>query len=161
MFETDIIGIRFEFSRKYLDHLARLFENISVEKYTWYVSCSENFLSCDDGKIQQFLPNGVYSGAEFNSIIHSTSNYYIHLIYILAVPIGSEIDTCSINSYEDYVNSPVEIALLSADSYVDLYAKDLGTLKSIFSSCQKYYALGTITPQYITPQNDDRETFFV
>lgn len=160
MFETEIIGIKFEFSREYLNHFARLFENFSVEKYTWYVSCSENYLSCD-GKIYNFLPNGIYTGNEFASIIQSLSEYYIHLICIFAVPIGNEFDSSVIASYKDYINSSAEIALLSADSYVDLYVKDLSALKKIFSSCKTYYSNGTISPQYITRENDDREKFEV
>ena len=160
MIETEIIGMRFEFSREYLNHFAQLFENFTVEKYTWYVSCSENYLSCN-GKIQQFLPNGIYSGDEFASIIRSLSNYYIHLVCVFAVPIGKSFDPDAIKYYEDYIKSTAEIALLSADSYADLYVKDLNVLKKIVSSCKKYYSNGTISPQYITSQNDGRERFEV
>jgi len=160
MLETEIIGIKFEFSREYLNHFAQLFENVSVEKYTWHVSCSENYLSCD-GKIYQFLPDGIYSGKEFASMIQSLSEYYIHLICIYAVPIGKEFDSSAISTYQDYANSHAEIALLSADSFADLYVKDLNSLKEIFSSCEKYYGNGTISPQFITKENDEREKFEV
>lgn len=160
MLETETIGIRFEISREYLNHFAQLFENFPVEKYTWYVSCSENY-SSSNGKIHRFLPNGIYSGDEFSTIIHSELKYYIHLIVLFAVPTGDAFDTNIIDSYADYIKSNAEIALLSADSFVDLYIKDHNALKNIFTSCNKYYSNGAIPLEWSTSKNDGREKFKV
>lgn len=154
------IGINFEFSREYVNHFAQLFENISVERYTWYVSCSENFCS-NNGKWDSFLPNGIYSGNEFFSIISSISEYYIHLICLFAVPRGKIFDLDKINDYEDYVKSNAEIALLSADSIVDLYVKDENVLNTIINSCIYYYSSNTKIPKIITHENNVRNKFWV
>lgn len=159
---TDIqnIGIQFEFSRRYINHFAQLFENISIDSYTWYVSCSENYSSCN-GNVDFFLPDGVYSGYEFAQIIRSMSEYYVHLIRLFTVPNGNKFDPNKINNYEDYIKSAAEFALLSADSYVSFYAKNKNLLQTIFESCKRYYNNSTMVPKYITRQNDGRVSFWV
>ena len=79
----------------------------------------------------------------------------------MAVPIDVKFNPHGINSYKDYLNSPVEVALLSADSYVDLYVKDHIALKQILASCNKHYRNGTPPPQCITLDNNRRVKFEV
>ena len=155
-----IIGIEFQFSRDYANHFARLFESVPVEAYTWYVSCSENYSSCN-GKVGQFLPDGVYSGDKFASIIRSIPKYYIRLIRLFAVPIGKKFDSSKINYYGDYLKSNAEIALLSADSFVDFYAKQQNVLRTVADSCERYYAIDDSIPHFITLQNDTRTGFWI
>lgn len=158
---TDIIGIEFEFTRSYENHLVRLFKDINVEEYTWYVSCSENYGSKNNEKAEQFLPDGVYSGTEFSFIINSVSHHYIHLIRLFAVPNNKNFDPDKINVYEDFKESDAEIALLSADSIVSLYIKNSNILNTTFESCKFYYGNNSVPPCLITPQNDDRTAFWV
>ncbi len=160
MINTDAIGIHFEFSKNYVDHFARLLKNISIEKYNWYVSCSENYRS-HMGNIDPFLPNGIYSGREFASIIDSAKESYIHLICLYAVPEEDEFDPGKVRNYEDYVKSSAVIALLSADSSVDFYTKDYDILKTVFESCERYYNNDNSPLYIITPQNDGRTGFWV
>ena len=161
MTDTDVIGIEFEFTRSYEDHLVRLFKGVPIEKYTWYVSCSENYGSKSNEKAAPFLPDGIYSGAEFSSIIHSIPYHYINLIRLLAIPSGKDFDPDKINVYEDFQESATEIALLSADSIVSLYIKDRNILDTVFESCKLYYDNSAIVPTLITPQNDGRTRFWV
>ena len=153
------IGICFEFSKEYVDHLGRLFRELPVSTYTWYVACSENYYSLN-GTVDLFLPDGVYSWDEFLSVLRATPEYYIRLLRLLAVPADKSLDQSTIHSYADYVQSNAEIALLSADSYVDFYAKDTNVLDAVMKSCRQYYSSGEL-PCYITPENDERTGFWV
>ncbi len=152
---SDIIGLDFKI-RGYANHFAELFESLPIEEYTWHVDCSENFYShC--GKVDLFLPNGVYSGSEFKQALFETPSYYIHLIRLLAVPNGIDFNVNQINTYDDYVNSPVEIAFLSGDSIVDLYIKSASHLNRVYELCKKRYASISL----LTEANDTRTEFWV
>ena len=161
MVYDDSIGIEFEFTHDYVNHITRIFQNITVEKFTWYVYWSENYMPDGNGKIEQFLPNGVYSGQEFSLIINSSQEYYIHCIHLYAVPNGLDFDHASIKNYNDYKRSNAVIALLSEDSLVDFYTKDNNILKSVYEVCIKYYKYNSeIKPLKIkTIQNNSRDKF--
>ncbi len=125
------IGIEFGIT-PYVNSLARLFESVDVEKYTWYASCSENFLPGRNGG--NFLEDGIYSGVQFKREIER-DEYYIHLLCLYAVPSGKEFDTEAMKVYDDFLSSNAEIGFFSADSMVDLYVKDGDVLKSVYGSC--------------------------
>ena len=161
MIRQEVIGIHYK-SNKYMNHLGCLFESINFNNYMWHVSCSENFTSGEySGKVELFLPNGIYSGKQLLSIIEQTPRYYIHLLRLLIVPVGKSIDTHTINNYNDFLKNDVEVVLLSADSDVDLYVKNPKILKNIMQSCIKYYSTETEDPYFLTLQNDDRSSFWV
>lgn len=160
MENIEAIGIHFDFPRGYDRHLAQLFEYIVIDKYTWYVTCSDNYYLCN-GRIEQFLPDGVYSGRDFCRQIHSCQEYYIHLVRLLAVREGKLLEQDSIHTYRDYMNSNAEIALLCADSMVDFYAKNPYVLKAVMESCERYFSTTAESPYFITLKNETRTGFVV
>ena len=160
MIDESAIGIHFDFPREYDWHLVPLFEHVQIERYTWYVACSENYCSCN-GHIKQFLPDGVYSGKAFKRLIYSTGEYYIHLIRLIAVPAGMPFEQERIHTYEDYVNSNAQIVLLSADSIVDFYAKELNVLKPVMEFCEQNYSVSGKQPYFLTIANDTRTGFWI
>ena len=116
------IGIEFEFAHKYKKSLGRIFKNINVRKYTWHTACSESYQEGEQ-KVEFFLPNGVYDGISFEELIINT-NHYIHLLCLYGVPNGIPFSAKQIINYNDFLNSGAEIALISADSIVQMYVKD-------------------------------------
>ncbi len=161
MSNKDVIGVNC-CSKKYMNHLGSLFETVNFEEYTWYVSCSENFASGEyTGRVELFLPDGVYSGEQLRSVIRQTPKYYIHLLRLFAVPLGKNIECQKINNYKDFLESEAEIALLSADSDIDLYVKNFDILQNVIRSCMNYYGNEVASPKLITLQNDDRTGFWV
>ena len=161
--DKDFIGIRFEFSHEYMNHLGRLFNELSVENYTWYSSQSENYIA-DRSGVQLFLPDGVYDGVEFKNLIQN-AEYYIHLLCLYGVPKEKPFDPDNIRDYDDYVCSNAEIALFSADSIVDLYAKDSKNLDTIAMLCREHKKRGGIDAdrpiKFLTRQNDERTGFYI
>jgi len=156
----DRIGVRFVFAKKYMNHLELMFKNVSLELFTWYVSCSENLCSFD-GECRAFLPNGIYSGREFLRTIRKFSEHYMHLVCIFGVPTELSFERDLVNNYSDYVNSNAVFALMCADGYVDFYAKDKHILDAVFDACNLHYASEDIAPRYITSFNDVRTRFWV
>ncbi len=163
MVDQNRIGIRFQFAQTYTDHLAKLFQNIFVEHYTWYVSYSENLFS-HNGKVEMFLPDGVYTGEQLKNIINN-ADYYLILFCLYGVPSGKYFAQEDIKHYQDYLQSNAEIALFCADGFADLYAKDPIILENIMTSCQEYketflseeeFPLG-----FFTEENDERTGFYI
>ena len=155
----EVVGLSFKL-RGYKAHLRYMFERIPVADYTWYISESENFISTK-GKIDLFLPDGVYSGARFANIVSSAEDYYIHLIRMFAVPCGMSLRPEEIDNFHDYTKSNAEIAFLSADSFVDLYVKNPGLLRNIVDSYECNTCHGKEPFEYITIQRDSRTAFHV
>lgn len=157
------IGIRFAFPQNYENHLALLFENVAIADYTWYVSCSENYMSNGE-KTAFYLPDGIYSGRDFAEIIQFPE-YYIHLLCLFGVPNGKSFCADEILKYEDFSKSNAQIALLSADSITDLYIKDQRILKIVAASCRMHYqSTNTATghaPELFSRATDDRTMFLV
>lgn len=129
---NEYIGIEFELAHKYSNCLGKIFEKVNVKEYTWYTACSESYVESDP-KVEFFLPNGIYAGASFEKLI--STNHYIHLLCLYGVPNGMTFSAEQITDYNDFLKSGAEIALISADSIVQMYLKDDNTLKDIVSIC--------------------------
>lgn len=153
------IGFFFEAKREYFNHFSFFFKPFEVSQYDWYVDCSENYFS-NDGKVDLFLPDGVYTGEEFKKFCYSDSDYFLHLIRIFAVPTGLSFDQKKIDHYNDYANSNAQLALLSADSFISYYIKDKRYLKECYSSCVDYIG-DSEKIKLISTENDDRTGFWV
>lgn len=127
------IGIEFELAHKYTNCLGEIFKKVNVKKYTWYTACSESYKEANP-KVEFFLPNGIYDGESFERMIVSTK-HYIHLLCLYGAPNGVPFSAEQITDYNDFLNSGAEIALISADSIVQMYLKDNNMLKAIASIC--------------------------
>ncbi|MBR2860430.1 MAG: DUF2691 family protein [Clostridia bacterium] len=152
------IGIRFQFE-DYDKHFAKIFEDINIDKYDWYVTNSEIIYFNEKIKRadSEFLQPAIYKGKIFSEQIDLFPYYIIHA-RILAVPEGMSLHPEEIIDYDGFCNSSCEIALLCADCYVDLYAKRENIVNVIAKSCKKYYGNKL---SFITEKDDGRTSFFI
>lgn len=152
----------------YTNHFAHLFESLSMEDYTWYVTYSENDCSVPQSPhhVDHFLPEGVYSSKELLDLITERPQYYILQLSMYAVPSGVPFAPERIKVYKDYLESAAELAFFSGDSIVSFYAKDEAILKNIFASAKHHYTNEASEscihePTLITAGTDGRTEFYV
>ncbi len=165
MIDKKYVGMSFVFANEYMDHLAKLFKDVDVENYTWYTTHCMNcfYYSVPSERARTFLPDGVYSNSEFKQLVQTTK-HYLRLLCLYGVPVGKAFDIEKILVYQDYVQSNAEIALMIADGYVDLYAKDTGILNAIYEAVCRNEG-GFVSARYpvelFTPETDSRTGFLV
>lgn len=163
---NEYIGIEFELAHKYTNCLDEIFKNVNVKEYTWYTACSESYAEVNIGYagVEFFLPDGVYSGETFAKIIANTK-HYIHLLCLYGVPNGAAFSAEQITDYNDFLGSGAEIALISADSIVQMYLKDSDMLKNIASICNVdsggFIDKSRIPVRLFTKETDGRTGFRV
>lgn len=163
---NEYIGIEFELAHKYTNCLGEILKNVNVKEYTWYTICSESYAEVNTGNtgVEFFLPDGIYAGEAFAGIIAST-NHYIHLMCLYGVPNGVAFSAEQITDYNDFLGSGAEIALISADSIVQMYLKDSDMLKSIASICKSdncgFIDESRIPVRLFTKETDGRTGFKV
>lgn len=163
---NEYIGIEFEFAHKYTNCLGEIFKKINVKEYTWHTACSESYAEANTGNtgVEFFIPNGIYSGEAFAGIIANTK-HYIHLLCLYGVPNGVAFSAEQITDYNDFVKSGAEIALISADSIVQMYLKDSNMLGSIASICNAdnggFIDKSRIPVRLFTKETDGRTGFKV
>jgi len=161
MVEDYRVGIRFEFPNTYDRYLEKLFENISVKDYTWYVLHSESYIPFNEEDVF-FLPEGIYSGEDFLSKICLTPEYYLLWIKIFAVPNEKKFYPEKINSYKDYVESPVTFCLTCDERFSDFYSKNDKITDIVFKNCCKYFNdYELVTPHYIISSEILNERFIM
>ena len=153
-------GVSFELSANYEAHFDKLFKKIDLSQYAFYLS--DNEILYFNEKIGRADNKGLfdvgrYDGVEFEGLIKDKDYYVIHA-RIFATPLDQKIDPDNIRHYEDFVNSPCEIAFLCADSFVELYAKDEAVVEKIASNCKTNNLQGI---EYITDENDCRTGFYI
>ena len=148
---NEYIGIEFEFAHKYTNCLGEIFKKINVKEYTWHTACSESYAEANTGNtgVEFFIPNGIYSGEAFAGIIAN----------------GVAFSAEQITDYNDFVKSGAEIALISADSIVQMYLKDSNMLGSIASICNAdnggFIDKSRIPVRLFTKETDGRTGFKV
>lgn len=157
--EKKKIGISFLFENKYYTYFAAVFENIFPEMYFWDIDSSEILYFSKDKQLSDcdFFESNHYDGISFIKKVNECPYYPIHT-RIFATCENTRIDSKSIESYDDFCNSNYNIALLCADCYVDLYAKDEKILSTIEESCRNKLKCN-ISPIY--EENDPRTAFFI
>lgn len=146
-------GVSFLIPNEYNNYLWKIFINLSLSNYTWYIEQEELlYFNEKEGKVcSNLFTSDILTGAEFEKCI-TKNDYYIHLANIQAYPKNTKKE--DILTYEDFIKSKCEMILLCADSeYVDLYSKNKEFLKKVFEmSIQN----GFKNIEYITDENDER-----
>lgn len=160
---NEYIGIEFEFAHKYTNCLGEIFKKVNVKEYTWHTTCSESYVE-GNTNVEFFMPDGIYDGESFEKMIANT-NHYIHLLCLYGVLNGVAFSAEQITDYNDFLNSSAEIALISADSIVQMYLKDSNMLKSIASICNDnnggFIDKSRIPVRLFTKETDARTGFKV
>lgn len=150
------IGITVQFS-DYGKHLETLFQNIDMQKYTWYVTNSEIYCAINNDTVLNILQPGIYDGKSFLTEIETGTYHIIHL-RLFAVPHNVSINPGKILTYQDFLSSSAEIALLCADCQADIYVKDEASIESLAEAASQKISKQEL---FLTPENNGRTGFWI
>ena len=148
-----IRGISFEIPNKYGKFLGDILSPFKVEDYNWWIGGEESY----------FIVNGKLEDALFSELIEcmegkilkniiEDNDYYLIFQDIKAFPKNSY--PIDIKTYEDFLVSNCELALLVVDSsYITIYCKNGQVVKDLYFNAKKQ---GYINVKNITDDNDFR-----
>ena len=147
-------GISFLIPNQYGRYLFDILEGIDINKYFWKTGGEEAYYIEENMLGEPLFPKPhIYSGTELYSRI-SEKEYYVIFADLKAFINKKDVE--EVATYEDFVLSPCEFALLIVDcSYVTIYAKDQQSIARIYA---KAVAAGFENIEYITDGNDTRTT---
>ncbi|MCC5893332.1 DUF2691 family protein [Exiguobacterium sp.] len=144
-------GVSFKIPNAYGRYLSELLRPIEIERYTWLVGGEESYIVGDDGLERLLFPQQtVLDGETFSQSVYDGEQYLI----FVNVKAFSTRPVADVETYEAYMDSDCEIALLIIDStFVDLYCKDEHLLESLY---QHALSCGYEDVAYLTDTNDTR-----
>lgn len=135
----NICGISFVIPQNKPYVLKEMFQNISLNNYTWINAKEQEeiFPQSDDGlpinKI--FLGKDVLNGDEFQTLIQNP--HFVLFVKLLAFPSNKELK--EIETYSDYLMSNCEMVVLIYDcEYVEIYTRSLEIINTITNNCVQY-----------------------
>ncbi|MEK3828487.1 DUF2691 family protein [Paenibacillus sp. FSL K6-1558] len=146
-------GIQFQIPNEYGSFLGEILKPIKIADYDWFVGGEESYLVVENSLGESLFPDRVMgmAGEELQTMIDD-NKYYLIFANLKAYPRGTAI--IDIETYEDYVESDCQLALLVIDSsYVAVYIKDAEIREEMLEHIKRirYEAL-----DYITDDNDVR-----
>lgn len=148
-------GLSFEIPNRYGQYLLDILNTFDFKQYFWKTGGEEAYyIEHDELGTPLFPKPHVYTGDAFYKRI-SEKDYYV--IFADLKAFTDPLHVKEITTYEEFLNSQCEIALLLVDSsYVTIYAKDLEVLTALHIKAieAKYENVA-----YITDENDSRTTF--
>ncbi|WP_269318269.1 DUF2691 family protein [Exiguobacterium sp. KJ 601] len=144
-------GLRFTIPNQYGQFLKAILSPIPLDQYRWKVIDEESYI-VKDGHLNRLLFSDsiVIDGRQFAELLTQHEHYLIFVdIKAFQSHMSSEIVT-----YEDFLHSTCEFALLVTDSQdVTIYCKDQEMLNSLYQNAS-WYGFEDVT--YITRHNDSR-----
>ncbi|WP_214742476.1 DUF2691 family protein [Exiguobacterium sp. s48] len=142
-------GVRFTIPNRYGHFLQEILNTIPIEQYRWSVVDEESYI-VENGELNRLLfpDSTIIDGHQFAELLTQHEHYLIFVdIKAFQSDMSSEIVT-----YEDFLQSTCEFALLVTDSQdVTMYCKDPQMLNSLYENAA-LHGFGDIT--YITSHND-------
>lgn len=142
-------GLRFTIPNQYGQFLQAILSPIPLDRYQWKVVDEESYI-VKDGQLDclLFSDSTVIDGRQFAELLTQHEHYLIFVdIKAFQSHMFSEIVT-----YEDFLHSTCEFALLVIDSQdVTIYCKDQKMLNSLYENAS-LHGFEEIT--YITSHND-------
>ncbi|MGE7982290.1 DUF2691 family protein [Solibacillus sp. NPDC093137] len=145
-------GVSFEIPNRYGRYLYDILEDINIKNYFWKSGDGEAYY-IDNKQIGEamFPQPYTYNGQDLYNRI-SAKDYYVLFADLKAFKENTHIQ--GIATYEDFLNSQCEIALLIVDSsYITIYVKDQHVTERIY---RKAVQNGYENIAYITDHNDPR-----
>lgn len=136
-------GIKFKIPNLQGSFISEILNGISLEQYVWRISEDEVYLDME----KPLFFSEVLNGQDFRETICCPS-YYIIFANLQAYPTSNDFN--ELKSYEDFLKSSCEIAILIADSiFVEVYAKDEKIVSKIRINAEncKYEEIDYITDE--------------
>ncbi|WP_042475624.1 DUF2691 family protein [Bacillus ndiopicus] len=146
------IGITFLIPNQWGRFLYDLLKPINLSAFHWQIGAGESYIMKDGDIGGELYPNEMSSieGNKLKARIE-TNTYYVIFADLKAFP---TLQMRTIKTYEDFVKSDCELALIIVDcSYVSIYCKQQTMLETLYN-----HALycGYENVQYVTEDNDTR-----
>lgn len=132
-----MIGITFKLKNEYSNYLFKIFDNIGVDNFIWYIEDNEIIYKDRNNHLNTSIFNeDTLSGIDFLKSIE-IEKYY--LVYVDLKAFKNKTNITSIDTYDSFVNSDCEIALFCTDTIdIELYCKSKTILNKIIENCIKY-----------------------
>lgn len=141
--------LRFTISNQYGQYLKAILSPISLDSYQWNVVDEESYI-VKDGQLDRLLfpESTVIDGHQFAELL----TYHEHYLIFVDIKAFHSNMSSEIVTYEDFLHSTYEFALLVIDSQdVTIYCKDPQMLNSLYENAflHEFEEIA-----YITSHND-------
>lgn len=132
-----MIGITFRLKNEYGNFLAKIFDNVEVDNFTWNIVDNEIIYKDENNHLNTSIFNeNIMNGSSFLQCI-KIEKYY--LIYADIKAFYNKTQITNIETYDDFVNSDCEIALFCTDTVdIELYCKNKIILNKIIENCSRF-----------------------
>lgn len=142
-------GLRFTIPNQYGQYLKAILSPIPLDSYQWNVVDEESYI-VKDGQLDRLLfpESTVIDGHQFAELL----TYHEHYLIIVDIKAFHSNMSSEIVTYEDFLHSTCEFALLVIDSQdVTIYCKDPQMLNSLYENAflHEFEEIA-----YITSHND-------
>lgn len=144
-------GLRFTIPNQYGQFLKAILSPIPLDSYQWNVVDEESYI-VKDGQLDRLLfpESTVIDGHQFAELL----TYHKHYLIFVDIKAFHSNMSSEIATYEDFLHSTCEFALLVTDSQdVTIYCKDQEMLNSLYENAS-WHGFEDVT--YITSHNDSR-----
>ncbi|MFN3632719.1 DUF2691 family protein [Exiguobacterium profundum] len=144
-------GLRFTIPNQYGQFLKAILSPIPLDSYQWNVVDEESYI-VNEGQLDRLLfpESTVIDGHQFAELL----TYHEHYLIFVDIKAFQPNMSSEIVTYEDFLHSTCEFALLVTDSQdVTIYCKDPQMLNSLYENAS-WHGFGDVT--YITSHNDSR-----
>lgn len=132
-----MIGVSFQLRYDSGSFLSEIFSLIDVHKFIWSIGDNEIIYRDENGHLStSIFDNELMTGSEFLRSIEK-KKYYLVYADIKAFTHREQIRP--IETYDDFVQSDCEIALLCTDTvYVEVYCKNESLMNTIIDNCRRF-----------------------
>lgn len=148
-----IRGISFEIPNEYGRFLEDILKPFKIDEHNWWIGGEESYITLEDGKLDALFSGLIecMEGETLRNVIKN-NDYYLIFQDLKAFPKGSK--PIEIKTYDDFLRSNCELALLVVDScYTTIYCKNVELVEALYSNAKKQDYTNI---KYITDENDSR-----
>ena len=159
----DMQGLLFEIKNEYGKQLSDILTEIVNPSWYWSIGPGESYKpgglykkERDPKMLEVLFPSNAMDGEAFLKLI-STGEYYLIFADLKAFPTSESV--VEINSYEDFLKSSCQLALLVIDSvYVSIVLKEQQMIDKLLECVE---AIGYSNIKFLTDENETDSLFSV
>lgn len=156
-------GLLFEIKNEYGKQLSDILTDIVNPSWYWSIGPGESYKpgglyknDKDPKMLEELFPSNAMEGEAFLKLI-STGEYYLIFADLKAFPTNESV--VKINSYEDFLKSSCQLALLVIDSvYVSIVLKEQQMIDKILERAE---GIGYTNIKFLTDENHTDSLFNV
>ena len=144
-------GLTFEIPNRYGSLLGEVLKPVDITAFSWRIGGGESYKVVNDQLDEDLFSfdKEIIEGSELKNLLEN-NKYYIIFTDLKAYPKGKEL--LHIETYEDFIISNCELALLVADcSYAAIYCKNQGAIELLYKNAIE---CGFENVKYLTDEND-------